>query len=187
MTFEEWWNETGQETLYALNTLTDADAKILAKIAWESASAQPVKQEPVVWKPIETAPRHGRILVTGTDIGTCVASAGWNNDTPDDIRWEVVNDIVVHPTHWMPLPTWIQPFNAVGCYYGAADHIGHVVRLDVELPIGTTLYASNSSVKDMSDNAIAKPICTGAVGHFIHNEGQQFVQRLTGKFFKGKK
>jgi hypothetical protein len=145
------------------------------------------EQEPVAWKPIETAPRHGRILVTGTDIGTCVASAGWNNDTPDDIRWEVVNDIVVHPTHWMPLPTWIQPFNAVGCYYGAADHIGHVVRLDVELPIGTTLYASNSSVKDMSDNAIAKPICTGAVGHFIHNEGQQFVQRLTGKFFKGKK
>ena len=45
--FEEWWKETGQETLYALNTLTDADAKILAKIAWESASTQPVKQEPV--------------------------------------------------------------------------------------------------------------------------------------------
>ena len=47
--FETWWNETGQETLYALNTLTDADAKILAKIAWESASTQPVKQEPVAW------------------------------------------------------------------------------------------------------------------------------------------
>lgn len=57
--FEEWWKETGQETLYALNTLTDADAKILAKIAWESAQEKPVKQEPVAY-------------VTGYYGGRCV-------------------------------------------------------------------------------------------------------------------
>jgi len=56
------------------------------------------------WQPIETAPRFKRILVTGTEIGTCVASAGWDTETPDEIRWGVVNDICVKPTHWMPLP-----------------------------------------------------------------------------------
>ena len=70
--------------------------------------------QPQGWQPIETAPRYGRVLVTGTDIGTCVASAGWSNDTPDDIRWEVVNDIVVTPTHWMPIPYWNQPQNHSG-------------------------------------------------------------------------
>lgn len=56
------------------------------------------------WLPIETAPLGPRILVTGTEIGTCVASAGWDSETPQNIRWEVVNNIVVHPTKWQPLP-----------------------------------------------------------------------------------
>ena len=56
------------------------------------------------WQLIETAPRFVRILVCGTEIGTCVASAGWDNETPHKVRWEVVNDILVTPTHWMPLP-----------------------------------------------------------------------------------
>lgn len=57
------------------------------------------------WQPIETAPRFGRLLVRTPEIGTCVASAGWLNETPEEIRWEVVNDIYVNPTHWMPLPS----------------------------------------------------------------------------------
>jgi len=61
------------------------------------------------WQPIESAPKHGRILVTGTEIGTCVASAGWRNDAADDVLWEVVNDITVSPTHWMPLPAGPKP------------------------------------------------------------------------------
>lgn len=56
------------------------------------------------WKTIESAPKDGtRILVAGTEIGFCVASAGWDHDTPDIIRWEVVNDIIVNPTHWMEI------------------------------------------------------------------------------------
>jgi hypothetical protein len=43
MTFETWWGETGQETLYALNTLTDADAKVLAEIAWQTALEEAAK------------------------------------------------------------------------------------------------------------------------------------------------
>lgn len=60
--------------------------------------------EPAGWRPIETAPRYGRLLVTGTEIGTCVASAGWDTETPESIKWGVVNEIYVTPTHWMSLP-----------------------------------------------------------------------------------
>ena len=73
--FEEWWKETGQETLYALNTLTDADAKILAKIAWESAQEKPVKQEPVgVVEPSEEWGVAG-VLIAGLPIGTKLYAA----------------------------------------------------------------------------------------------------------------
>lgn len=57
------------------------------------------------WLPIDTAPKDGRrILVRCRLIGPCVASAGWDNDSPNDIRWGVVNDVYAEPTHWMPLP-----------------------------------------------------------------------------------
>jgi hypothetical protein len=56
------------------------------------------------WQPIETAPRYGRILIWMDKVGMCVASAGWDNETPDLIRWEVINDITAAPTHWVPLP-----------------------------------------------------------------------------------
>lgn len=57
------------------------------------------------WQPIETAPKDGtRLLVFDPDVGRIVAGAGWDNDTPAQIRWEVMNDICVCPTHWMPLP-----------------------------------------------------------------------------------
>ena len=35
--FEAWWADTGEQSLYALNTITDDDIKILAGIAWEAA------------------------------------------------------------------------------------------------------------------------------------------------------
>jgi hypothetical protein len=82
----------------ALNMLCD---DIVAALAARTAPAVAESQ----WMPIETAPRYGRVLVWGDPhMGRCVASAGWRNETPDVIRWEVVNDIVVSPTHWMPLP-----------------------------------------------------------------------------------
>jgi hypothetical protein len=62
------------------------------------------KVEPAGWQPIETAPRGGRILVRAPGLGPCVASAGWRNETPDVIVWEVINDITCEPTEWHPLP-----------------------------------------------------------------------------------
>ena len=35
--FEAWWADTGEQSLFALNTTTDDDIKILAGIAWEAA------------------------------------------------------------------------------------------------------------------------------------------------------
>ena len=35
--FEAWWSDTGEQSLFALNTTTDDDIKILAGIAWEAA------------------------------------------------------------------------------------------------------------------------------------------------------
>ena len=88
-----------------LRIVTDAETlkqiRVLAA-ALPSAQAEPPK--PVAWQPIETAPRGPRVLVWSPDIGRCVASAGWRNETPDLVQWEVVNNIVCTPTHWMPLP-----------------------------------------------------------------------------------
>ena len=35
--FETWWADTGEQSLYALNTTTDDDIKTIAGIAWEAA------------------------------------------------------------------------------------------------------------------------------------------------------
>ena len=35
--FEAWWADTGEQSLYALNTTTDDDIKTIAGIAWEAA------------------------------------------------------------------------------------------------------------------------------------------------------
>ena len=68
------------------------------------AKLKSTERELAKWQDISTAPRGGRILVWSPDIGQCVASAGWDTETPDDIRWGVANDIYVEPTLWMPLP-----------------------------------------------------------------------------------
>ena len=42
----------------------------------------------------------------------------------------------------------------VGCFYGVADHIGNVVRLDIEIPIGTKLYAAPARTKELTADEI---------------------------------
>lgn len=56
------------------------------------------------WQPISTAPLGPRILTYDPEIGQTVASAGWRNESPEVIKWEVLNDITINPSHWMPLP-----------------------------------------------------------------------------------
>ena len=47
--FETWWEHEGQEFLYALNTTTDDDIKLVAEIAWKNGAycAEQAEQEPV--------------------------------------------------------------------------------------------------------------------------------------------
>lgn len=94
-----------------------------------------------LWLPIETAPRYGRILVKGTDIGVCVASAGWPADKPDEIRWEVVNDVVVNPTHWMPIPEGDSHRPIAKVCHKLSGHIGWNPDLESLPDEGTPLYS----------------------------------------------
>ena len=51
--FETWWQQEGQEFLFALNTTTDDDIKLVAEIAWKNGAyyAEQAEQEPIrfVW------------------------------------------------------------------------------------------------------------------------------------------
>ena len=42
--FEAWWADTGEQSLYALNTTTDDDIKTIAGIAWEAAIREVLKK-----------------------------------------------------------------------------------------------------------------------------------------------
>ena len=50
--FETWWQQEGQEFLYALNTTTDDDIKLVAEIAWKNGAycAEQAEKEPVAWR-----------------------------------------------------------------------------------------------------------------------------------------
>ena len=50
--FETWWQQEGQEFLYALNTTTDDDIKLVAEIAWKNGAycGEQAEQEPVAWR-----------------------------------------------------------------------------------------------------------------------------------------
>lgn len=71
------------------------------------------------WKPIESAPRDGRWVITwdgaevqpacweddrggggSGDVGWCCGDSRWGG-----VLYEGINLMKVQPTHWMPLPT----------------------------------------------------------------------------------
>ena len=54
--FETWWEREGQEFLFALNTTTDDDIKLVAEVAWKNGAycAEQADQEPVAYAPIIT-------------------------------------------------------------------------------------------------------------------------------------
>ena len=47
--FETWWESEGQEFLYALNTTTDDDIKLVAEVAWKNGAycAEQAEQKPI--------------------------------------------------------------------------------------------------------------------------------------------
>lgn len=97
----EWFEGSMPDQVGLWDDETDRLMKVIEPILSTRSQSPDVE----AWQPIETAPRGPRIWVWEPDgLGQCVASAGWLNETPDVIEWQVVNDITCNPTHWQPLP-----------------------------------------------------------------------------------
>ncbi len=75
--FETWWEREGQEFLYALNTTTDDDIKLVAEIAWKNGAycAEQAEQEPMAW--MWACAECGTEAEDGTDCRIC-SSCGYH-------------------------------------------------------------------------------------------------------------
>ena len=82
--FEAWWADIGEQSLFALNTTTDDDIKILAGIAWEAAI-----------RDVLAAQDH--IADAGNKVSDHIAGAG--KVIPQFIPVGIVNDH--HSITWM--------------------------------------------------------------------------------------
>ena len=93
----------------------------------EALAEQPAQQEPVAWRPIESAPKTGRKVIlfykNRLNVGRTVI-ARWLTDEQateidaDDVgleggwyecidNWDDFTEVAIHegePSHWMPLP-----------------------------------------------------------------------------------
>ena len=93
----------------------------------EALAEQPAQQEPVAWRPIESAPKTGRKVIlfyknrlnvgktviarwltdeqaTEIDVDDAGLESGWYECIEN---WGDFTDVVIHegePSHWMPLP-----------------------------------------------------------------------------------
>ena len=73
--FETWWQQEGQGFLYALNTTTDDDIKLVAEIAWKNGvyCAEQAEQEPVA------------IIEKEAGFETEVYATGYADSLPDGV------------------------------------------------------------------------------------------------------
>lgn len=55
-------------------------------------------QEPMTWRPIETAPKNGEVILWN---GSFICMAQWNRIAS---RWHDGVGFIDNPTHWQPLP-----------------------------------------------------------------------------------
>lgn len=62
------------------------------------------------WQLIETAPKNGTMLLLGCDgDDECgeqffIIRQGWFEDGPNDRCWYDIDNEIVYPTHWAPMP-----------------------------------------------------------------------------------
>lgn len=120
--FETWWEREGQEFLYALNTTTDDDIKLVAEIAWKNGAykaEQPMNQEPVR----DSFIRERQQL---------------------EQEWCELRKL--QQAYAAPQPVSQEP---VAEYLGYTAKSGDVFRLDKEIPVGTKLYTAPQPVKEV--------------------------------------
>ena len=92
--FGTWWEREGQEFLFALNTTTDDDIKLVAEVAWKNGAycAEQAEQEPVayvseVYQSRYTLEWNGRSLPEGTPL---YAAPVRTKDLTDDDKANLV-------------------------------------------------------------------------------------------------
>lgn len=85
-----------------------AEARAEVEAAWAGWCARAGLGPVTAWRPIETAPRKGDLVLVagGTCWGTTLAQCSngqWREPAPEecDCRWA---SHLVYPTHWQPLP-----------------------------------------------------------------------------------
>lgn len=54
------------------------------------------------WQPIETAPKEGTSIIIGSTAGVGEA---WFSATDHKWVWASGENVIMTPTHWMPIPT----------------------------------------------------------------------------------
>lgn len=90
--FEAWWSDTGEQSLFALNTTTDDDIKILAGIAWEAAIREALAEsKPApdgrIPKTVFTIEDIGKAAEMGRQAGMIDALAEQSKCACDSCAW----------------------------------------------------------------------------------------------------
>ena len=112
--FETWWEREGQEFLYALNTTTDDDIKLVAEVAWKNGAycAEQAEQKPVAVVEI-TYGKEPECYVTGNiddfpeGVFKLYASPVRTKDLTDD---ELLNELKLLDASTARLPIGFKLF-----------------------------------------------------------------------------
>ena len=109
--FETWWQQEGQEFLFALNTTTDDDIKLVAEVAWKNGAycAEQAEQEPVAKTALKNCIYFDSIDFNQTppylryDTGDSTPKENWTIycDIQEDLRkngYELTDSDVDHDT-----------------------------------------------------------------------------------------
>ena len=152
--FETWWEREGQEFLFALNTTTDDDIKLVAEIAWKNGAycTEQAEQKPVspykplpeeIWsKPFSS----GAVSVPAQQAEPPVRTKDYNPDVifNDDGTFSLTlpdgDELRIIPPQQEPT--------------AEVSEEGYAWGKDGILPAGSLLYAAPVRTKYLTDDEI---------------------------------
>jgi len=146
--FDAWWADEGEQSLYALNTTTDDDIKILAGIAWEAA----IRDVLAECKPAPDG-RIPKTVFTIEDIGKA-AEMGRQAGMIDALAEQALQKLSdFHQYMEATEPVKQEP---VGVISESAIGLVKLHSNGVSLPFDTPLYAAPVRTKDLTDDEAQK-------------------------------
>jgi hypothetical protein len=92
----------GLKGYYRAPGVSDHQAKVIGDLLGKLAAALEAHQ----WRPIDTAPRDGKVILGFPKIYAVVGYTDWAGEWVEDDAsdWWCASLLVPQPTHWMPLP-----------------------------------------------------------------------------------